>query len=225
MSLCSIQTQETVNAEWNAMAGDWDDLASGYRDSFQTVLWEDTGLLCTIVDFGCGTGLLTESLVASCPKAKIICIDAAQDMISQVEEKIQARQGWRNNVEAHGTILGRMDRLDMEEPRKIVESLKGQVDLIVASSVMSFIPKSDLTKTMEELGKLLRPNGIFCHSDWPQSDQDPCGFSKESTCDLYEKGHLKMKSHCLKTISMGSNDASIFVGVAYLPHYVRSHIN
>jgi len=72
-----MKTQETANAEWNAMAGDWDDLASEYRDQFYRILWEETKLdpkqPRTILDFGCGTGLMTEALVEACPESKIIC--------------------------------------------------------------------------------------------------------------------------------------------------------
>jgi len=215
MSFCAMKTQETVNAEWNAMAGDWDDLASKYRDQFYRILWEETKLdpkqPRTILDFGCGTGLMTEALVEACPESKIICIDAAEDMILQVQQKIQARD-W-NNVEAHTVILSRLESMD-EESQKKLTSLKGKVDLIIASSVMAFVPKPDLTKTMERLAEFLAPNGIFCQSDWPKSEEDPDGFSVESAVNLYEKGNLKMKSHAVKTIIMGSDEGQIFVGVA-----------
>ena len=48
------------------MAGEWDDLAYGYRNAFVKILFEQTGLdpmaKRVVVDFGCGTGLLTKSL-------------------------------------------------------------------------------------------------------------------------------------------------------------------
>jgi trans-aconitate methyltransferase len=218
MSFCAMKTQETVNAEWNAMAGDWDDLASKYRDQFYRIMWEETKLdpkqPRTILDFGCGTGLMTEALVAACPESKIICIDAAEDMILQVQQKIQVRE-W-NNVEAHTVILSRLESIDEESQRKLA-SLKGKVDLIIASSVMAFVPKPDLRKTMERLAEFLATNGIFCQSDWPNSEEDPDGFSTESAVKLDEKGNLKMKSHAMKTIVMGSDEGQIFVGVAKAP--------
>lgn len=33
-------TQEAVNAEWNPMADEWDDVASEYQDQFYKILWE-----------------------------------------------------------------------------------------------------------------------------------------------------------------------------------------
>jgi hypothetical protein len=86
---------------------------------------------------------MMEALVAACPESKIICIDAAEDMILQVQQKIQVRE-W-NNVEAHTVILSRLESIDEESQRKLA-SLKGKVDLIIASSVMAFVPKQKLWK-------------------------------------------------------------------------------
>jgi hypothetical protein len=63
-----LSPQEKVNQEWDAMAGEWDDMASGYAPGFFCLLWKHTGLdpkddsskLEAVVDFGCGTGLMTK---------------------------------------------------------------------------------------------------------------------------------------------------------------------
>ena len=114
MSACSMTTQEHVNTEWNCMAGEWDDnpQVHAYSDQFFKILCDiindyynndylDLGSSSstssskntniTIVDFGCGTGLLTEKLIKKLPNnAKIICLDAASAMIDLVQQKIQA---------------------------------------------------------------------------------------------------------------------------------------
>mmetsp|Transcript_123269 Transcript_123269/g.343816 ORF Transcript_123269/g.343816 Transcript_123269/m.343816 type:complete len:227 (-) Transcript_123269:48-728(-) len=218
MSSCARKTQEDINNEWNAMAGEWDDLASGYRNAFAKILWEQTGLDPTakrvVVDFGCGTGLLTDSLRRMSPSSQFICIDAAPSMVRVLEEKIQSF-GWDTNVRAHCVALASTDSAE-ETIRKDLEALKGSVDLVVASSVMSFIPSGDLPGTMKAIGELMKPEtGLFCHSDWPKSEESPDGFDEEKAKKMYAMGGLEAKSSFLTKVHMGgSNEGDVFVGVA-----------
>ena len=204
--------QEEVSKEWNAMAGEWDDLAASYRDGFVNVLWERTGLTpdsLVVVDFGCGTGLLTESLQNKA--SKVICIDAAPLMIRQVQGKIRARE-WKH-VEAHCAALAHLH----QSPESVQEDLKemnGKVDLVVASSVFSVIPKQDISHTMKAIGELLRPGGgVLCHSDWPKTDENPDGMIEESATKLYEMAGLEKQSTIVSMNIMGE-EHPVFVGVA-----------
>jgi 2-polyprenyl-3-methyl-5-hydroxy-6-metoxy-1,4-benzoquinol methylase len=222
-----MKTQEEVNAEWNPMAGKWDDVAIEYSDQFYKILWEETGIdptdasvihkeqqSFTILDFGCGTGLLVENLVENIPTANVICVDAAEEMILRVQQKIQAR-GW-NNVQAFCNILSRSESFDATT-KEILNALKGKVDLIIASSVMSFVPEADMNKTMEVLSTFLKPGGLFIHSDWPCTDLSPDGFTEDKAKALYKTGKLKLKSTAIRKVQMQGEDAKIFVGVAQAP--------
>lgn len=252
MSACSMTTQEHVNTEWNCMAGEWDDnpQVHAYSNHFFKILCDMTNdnndldldlssssssalsassassannNIITIVDFGCGTGLLTEKLVKKFPNANIICLDAASAMIDLVQQKIQAQE-WKN-VEAHCAILARYDSMKSEIKGKITE-LNGRVDLVVASSVMAFVPKTDLCVTMKVIGDLLKPGGLFVHSDWPPTEEDPNGFTDEKAVEMYAMGELRKKSTSIHYISMNNLDilnmdstsrstsVEVFVGVA-----------
>jgi hypothetical protein len=71
---------------------------------------------------------------------------------------------------------------------------------------------------MAVLGELLKPGGVFCHSDWPKSDdkQDRC--TEEKAAKIYDMAGLKTKSIILETtIQMGSHEGGMFVGVAMKP--------
>ena len=200
------------------MAGEWDDLASAYRNAFVKILFEQTGLDPTakrvVVDFGCGTGLLTESLRKLSPSSEFVCIDASPAMMQVLEEKILSL-GWNANVRAHCVALASAD--DADEPiKKDLEKLKGSVDLVVASSVMSFIPSGDLPGTMKVIGELLKPvTGIFCHSDWPKSETRPDGFDKDTATRMYAMGGLDVRStHTTKANMGGWSEGDVFVGVA-----------
>lgn len=221
------QSQEAVNAEWNPMAGEWDTIACEYRDQFYKILWEETKVdpdavstinkeyPFTILDFGCGTGILVEKLVEDYPTSQIICVDAAEEMISRVQQKIQERE-W-NNVQAFCNILSRFETFD-DATKESLNAFKGKVDLIIASSVMSFVPKADVNKTMEVLSAFLKPGGLFIHSDWIYiADLFPDGYTEEKAQALYEAGKINLKSTTIRKVQIEGEDAKIFVGVAQAP--------
>ncbi|KAL3924962.1 MAG: hypothetical protein SGILL_000718 [Bacillariaceae sp.] len=216
--------QDQVNIEWNAMAGEWDDLASSYRDGFLKLLGEHTKLDLskprTVVDFGCGSGLLTDALrrlssAESTKSRKFVCIDAAPAMIRTVQDKIQSG-GW-DDVQAFAVALASYEAAS-DSMKNEINALKGTVDLVVASSVMSFVPAEDLPSTMKVLGDMLRPGGIFCHSDWPLNDDNPSGFTEEKASEMYRMGGLDPQSSTVVNMDMGGgHKGDVFVGVAVKP--------
>ena len=203
------------------MAGEWDDLASKYRDGFLKLLWEHTRLdptaSRTVVDFGCGSGLLTEAmrrLSTNDDSSKFVCIDAAPAMIQAVHDKIKSG-GW-DNVRAYGVALANYETAGDDEIKEALDAMKGTVDLIVASSVMSFVPADDLPATMKVLGAMLKPGGIFCHSDWPQSaEKHPNGFTEKKAKEMYQMGGLTYQSSTVVEMDMGQGyKGEVFLGVA-----------
>lgn len=197
------------------MAGEWDDVAAEYCDQFHKILWEETQLnpkqALQILDFGCGTGLLAERLLESSPESRIVCIDAAEEMIMQVQQKIQARE-WEN-VEAFVATLGKYDKME-KDVRDKIDSFAGMFDLIVASSVVNFIPPQDLEVTVKVLSKLMKPGGIFCHSDWPDSELFPGGITLEKAEKMYKVGELTMRLHAMKQVKVEAEEGIVFVGIA-----------
>lgn len=177
------------------------------------MLWEQTGReqpeSLTVLDFGCGTGLLTEVLQTKVER--VICVDAAPLMMAQVQEKIRARE--YTNVSAYCVALAHLEQSD-ESVRKEMEALNGKVDLVVASSVLSFIPQDDLPSTMKVLGEMLRPGGMLCHSDWPKTEKNHDGLSEEKASKLYEMAGLEKKSTAIITMDMMGEEHQAFIGVA-----------
>ena len=215
-----LQGQDKVTSEWNSMSGEWDDVASGYRDSFVKLLWEETGYTTPesrkdliVLDFGCATGLLAEAIRKDVKR--YIGIDVAEQMLDVLEDKIRAGE-W-TNVESYCAALAHLDKAkDPDKIKHVLEELKGKVDIIAASSVLSFIPEEDVEATMIVLGSLLKPRtGVLCHSDWPKSEgEHPDGFTEEKAAVMYQKGGLEAKQTQQTTIQMGSRDVPVFVGVA-----------
>ena len=223
-----LTPQDKVTAQWNAMAGEWDDMASGYANGFYKLLWQTTGLverndsidgnhqparIGTVLDFDCGTGILADKL--RLVSKKVVALDASPAMIAILQEKIKSME-WEN-VDAAVAVLasGAPSDTMATTTREMLEGLEGTVDLIVASSVMSFVPEVDLEATMKALGRLLKPGGLFCHSDWPKSqEQYPDGFDEAKAENMYAMGGLTTKTIEIMPLDTGSERIKVFFGVA-----------
>jgi predicted TPR repeat methyltransferase len=209
--------QDKVTAEWQSMAGEWDDIAGGYRDCFVKLMWEETGYTdapsrkdLVVLDFGCATGLLAEAIHKDIQR--YIGIDVAGQMLEIFQNKIRAGD-WQN-VEAHCAALAHLERAE-PNVQKVLESLKGKVDIIAASSVLNFIPEEDVETTMNVLSSLLKSGtGILCHSDWPKSEMHPDGFTEEKAKEMYQKSGLQAKFIKQTTVKMGGQKTPVFVGTA-----------
>jgi SAM-dependent methyltransferase len=212
----SRSRQDQVTSEWNSLAGEWDDLASGYASGFFKLLIQTVGKeqfkqqQPVVLDFGCGTGLLTSKLQRFA--SKIIAIDAAPNMIELLNEKIRDMD-WPN-VETYTVIVARLDDEPDSTARHRIEELYGKVDIIVASSVMSFIPEEDLQATMNVLGRLLKSGtGLFFHTDWPLSETRTSGITIEKALDLYGMGGMQQESTNICHLET-SECQEVFVGFA-----------
>ncbi len=117
------------------MSESWDEYAEGWDSNSDVVLYSRKAYntLCEILnpegidilDFGCGTGLLTELLS---PAAKrILGLDSSGKMISILENK------HLSNVDTQTAEL-------TEDTIKSNVALRSKFDLIVASSVCAFLP-------------------------------------------------------------------------------------
>ena len=153
--------------EWDQHAADWDGRAAVQTYAVKafrslTSLAEETGFSlagCSALDFGCGTGLLTERLANIC--AHIDAFDTSPSMRDVLSAKIDRHQ-WR-----HVRLL---DQLPPAPQR---------YDLIVCSSVLSFV--DDYPEMVDMLLGHLAMGGLFVQWDWEldPSDDQSHGFTRE----------------------------------------------
>lgn len=114
------------------------------------------------VDFGCGTGLLTERLVEA--GVEVIAIDTSPAMLAVLEAKVRQR-GWPG----------------VTTTTELADAPAGN-DLIVCSSVCSFL--DDYPQTMTHLAGLLRPGGLVIQWDWERNDdRDGHGLTRDEVAD------------------------------------------
>jgi len=163
-----------------------------------------------VLDFGCGTGLLTEKVQSQVSNA--ISIDVAPSMIKVLQEKTKSG-GW-DNVEAYCVVAAHVGQA-APETKAALEAWKGKVDIVAFSSVLSFVPEGDLKATMKFLCHMLKPGtGMLMHSDWPKGEDQPDGFAKEKALAMHGMGGLQAKTTKTITMKTGGYDMPVFLGVA-----------
>ncbi len=162
-------TSEPVADVWAEYAPDWDDdpgaraySAAAFGSLIETLTARGHSLgEAKIVDFGCGTGLLTEQLVGDA--ASIDAVDASPAMLEVLDAKI-ADRGWT-------TVRSGLD----------LPTGSGTHDLVVCSSVCGFL--DDYPGTVAQLAGLLRPDGLFVQWDWEREDDDGEGLTRQQITD------------------------------------------
>ena len=150
----------TIN-EWDELATKWDvneDVREYAEKAFKS--WAKNvapGLLnlskSRVLDFGCGTGLLAEKLAEHC--GEVVAVDTSPKMVEVLKKKIE-RSDAINIVASDVTVNA--------ETIKDHPLLSSKFDLIVASSVCSFLP--DYESTLCDLSLMMSLDGWFVQWDW-----------------------------------------------------------
>ena len=148
-----------MNDSWDDYALEWDlnDDAinyseKAYKSLLQVVKIENKNIL----DFGCGTGLLTEKMASSAKT--IVALDLSSKMISVLNSK-----NIRNVISISEPLT--------TELIKNSTAFENKLNIIVASSVCSFLP--DYESTLKLLKSLLLNDGFFVQLDWLSPENKP----------------------------------------------------
>lgn len=141
--------------QWNDHAAGWDNRpgVQDYADRAFAALIDTVGPLTgwadwRVLDFGCGTGLLSGRIAPHV--SAIIGLDISASMINVAAAK---------RVPNHRAFCA--DIVSGPVPPQIAS---GGFDLIVASSVCGFV--ADYPACVRRLAGLLAPGGVFVQWDW-----------------------------------------------------------
>ena len=178
----------------NAPAGDavdaWAEQAASWNEDPAVVAYGDaawTSLLAAVpvgpdmrvLDFGCGTGLLTERLAQRV--REVVAVDASPAMVGVLAAKAlpSVRFGvakWTPETVADDALAA--------EP----------FDLIVCASVCAFI--DDYPETVVMLAERLAPNGYFVQWDWAfdPTATEPFGLTTDEITQALKDAGLEVVS-------------------------------
>jgi predicted TPR repeat methyltransferase len=191
------------------MSEGWDDYAEGWDSNEDVIAYSEKAfksLLDTvnlnglrILDFGCGTGLLTEKIS---PLAKeLVALDPSEKMISILSDK---------KLPNVTTVSEQLSESLITESKLFAEKF----DLIVASSVCGFLPEYE--KTLALLKRLLVPGGTFVQWDWQATEGNhDFGLSREKIVSTYTKVGLKLEA-LEQVFSLDGTEANmpVLMGIA-----------
>ena len=191
------------------MSESWDQYAEGWDTNEAVIVYSEKAYEAlveivsieglTILDFGCGTGLLTAKMASIAHR--VLALDSSAKMISVLKNKQLP------NVDTLSVELS-------EETIKTNDLLHSKFDLIVASSVCAFLP--DYEGTLQLLKTLLKPNGLFIQWDWLKTEGDSdFGFTEEIIASAFLKADLEVLS-ITKAFFLESNEGEmqVLMGVA-----------
>lgn len=125
-----------------------------------------------ILEIGCGTGALTESLVTEWPSANITALDIAPAMIKLAERRILS-----NDADFNGIRKKTLDRLrflhaDVEMWAKNAPT--SSYDLIVSNACFQWLRKP--MQTLGHLRRMLRPGGSLIFTT----------FGPDTFCEMHK---------------------------------------
>ncbi|HBH7911525.1 TPA: class I SAM-dependent methyltransferase [Vibrio parahaemolyticus] len=187
------------------MAQDWDGLAKNWESNPATEQFAQSVFAqlqqltqldgIKVLDFGCGTGQLSQLLS---PIVKdIVALDASEAMIEELDKKELL------NVEPVVDALSR--GLVAQHP-----AFRGQFDLVVASSVLAFV--DDVESSLDIAHSLLNEGGYFVHFDWvAESEQDGFTLSRSENA-LSNAGFVDVEAKKVFDITSDEQTMSVLMG-------------
>ena len=183
------------------MKNEWDDYAEGWDIDLTVKVYAKNAFSeltanidindLAVLDFGCGTGSLTKLMS---PYAKsVLAIDSSSEMIKHLNSKRLSNVCSIADYLSEGLI-------------KSTPELSHQFDLIVASSVCSFL--DDYDETLKLLSSLLKDGGRFVQWDWyAESESSEMGLTEQRVVNaLLETGFdvIKITKPFVMTSSKGN---------------------
>lgn len=190
------------------MNNSWDDNADNWDTNNDVIYYSDKAYESLIevinidgkriLDFGCGTGLLTERV--SPLASSVVAIDSSPKMINVLKLKNLP------NVTALSTPL-------TQELVNKNSACNKKFNIVVASSVLSFIP--DYQSILKLLKSLLVTNGMFIQWDWLQTDDPEFGLSEYTIKNTLEvTGFSNIELTKPFSIAFETGNMSVIMGVA-----------
>lgn len=168
-----------MKSEWDEYAKGWDvnpSVIEYAHKAYASLLKVANIEGLSILDFGCGTGLLSARMS---PLAKsIVSLDSSKEMARVLKNKNLP------NVKV-------VDELLTQNLIKSNPLLSDKFDLIVASSVCGFLP--DYAQTLKLLKSLLNEDGLLVQWDWlAENEGSGTGLTRREVEAAFDESQMKL---------------------------------
>jgi len=107
-----------------------------------------------VLDLGCGTGSLSERILARFPEAEVVAVDHAALLLRIGSTGLGSAGGRLTWVDA-----------DLREPAWTASLPRGRFDAIVSSTALHWLSAAEIGRLYRDLAPLLRPGGLFLNAD------------------------------------------------------------
>ncbi|AYF75745.1 class I SAM-dependent methyltransferase [Nocardia yunnanensis] len=146
-----------LDLDWHAWLRRWDAQQQGYAPERAVMLDAVADLLpaaFVAVDLGCGPGAIAQRLLQRFPRARVVAVDLDPVMIALGRGAL-------------GTMAGRLRwvETDIADPQWLTALGEPQVDAVLSTTALHWLSASELTRLYADLGRLLRPGGVFLNGD------------------------------------------------------------
>lgn len=152
---------QPAEIDWSGWLRRWDAQQEGYvpeREARFTVMFDALAELLpasfVAVDLACGPGSISQRLLARFPGARTIAVDIDPVLVAIGRGAVGTAGGRLRWVEA-----------DLASPDWLEALGETQVDAVLSSTAMHWLQPEALARVYHELGRLIRPGGVFLNAD------------------------------------------------------------
>jgi SAM-dependent methyltransferase len=152
---------ESPSLDWQDWLERWERQQNGHipdrEQRFQAmldVLEEVLSTEFTAIDLACGPGSLSRHLLARFPRARCIAVDLDPVLLTLGRGALGDMQGRLRWVEA-----------DLRDPGWMTQLGEEQVDAVLSTTALHWLPVESLIQLYNQLGQLVRPGGVVLNGD------------------------------------------------------------
>lgn len=152
---------ETPQLDWRDWMQRWDQQQSGYlpdREQRFTAMLDVLAALLperfVAVDLACGPGSISQRLLNRFPQARCVAVDFDPVLLLLGQNVLGDMQGRLRWVEA-----------DLRNDSWLTQLGEEQVDAVLSTTALHWLPSDSLVHLYHQLGELVRPGGVVLNGD------------------------------------------------------------